>query len=237
MKRATAVLGFLFTCSVGFSQSTGATSPETTVKAGVTTLSCGDEKQDESSIEHKNIASCGKGKVVRKGKNLVITTPGKTVTLTSAGDEENEVVYIFTGEISAVNSYVVYKGEYEFSQYLLVNKTTGAQTEIPTLDLYLSPDKKSLAVFSTDITVLMSPSHITIFSVNGNTLTKVYNYTTFDDGTMKGWGTGSLKWLDNKTIEVEKLVVVDQATEELKSDGKTWITNSGGKWKLTSTKP
>ncbi|RYY52735.1 MAG: hypothetical protein EOO09_20495 [Chitinophagaceae bacterium] len=239
MKRSTLFTAFLLSCVIGHSQST-VTGSETSVDrkpTGVTTLSCGQGRQNETDNEKSNISSCGKGKVIRKGKQLVITTPGKTVTLANSGNEEDLVEYIFTGEIAAVNSYVVYKGEYEFGQYLLINKTTGAQTPVPDLDLYQSPDKKTLAVFSTDITVLMAPSEITLFSINGNTLTKVFKHTTFDDSNMTGWGTGSLKWLDNKTIEIEKVVVVDQATEEMKSDGKTWVTVTGGKWKLSKTKP
>ncbi|MGN6215110.1 hypothetical protein [Parafilimonas sp.] len=196
-------------------------------------LTCGNDE----AVEADNIKFCGNGQVVRLNKNsLQIKTPGKTVLLNNTESESDDAVsYQFIGQTVTLKGFVVQIMGMENSSYVIINTSNGSQIFLPNLNYQSSPNGKLIATFSNDIINQADETFVAIYSVSDAGLQQVFTQKTFTAG--KGWGPASIAWVDDNTVEINKEVILNAATEQTKPAGKTWLQLAGDEWQWKTTKP
>ncbi|MCG2615085.1 hypothetical protein LZZ85_12370 [Terrimonas sp. NA20] len=182
--------------------------------------------------EADNLKRFGNGKVSRALPNelKLVTSGNKTVSLKDDGSTS----YKFLGSVKELNSYVIQRLEEEdVLSYIVVNKTTGAVSDLPALDYRLSPDKKWMVVYNNALSAqdLESASFIRILSVSDAGIKESYEVTTAEPGSKKGWAPASVKWAGNSSIEVEKEAIV---SGKKGAAGKTSLNFNNGKWVMAA---
>lgn len=196
-----------------------------------------DNTNDDLLDEPQNIRKAGEGKVKRVSKKQLVIklTTGKEITLVNTGEGESMAEYVFVGNNAELNSYVIYVRGWESGGYILVNKSNGTRMDLPSMNYFLSPDKKYLAIYNNDIISQESESCVTIYLITPTAFRKVFEKITFNIATNKGWAPTSLTWVNNTTIQIEKAVLRTPGSEELIATGRVWFREQDGKWVESAT--
>jgi hypothetical protein len=172
------------------------------------------KKQEESNYDSVEINLLAKDqRVKRRGDSLLFTLGnGKIACLANnirSESEDSHVAYFYAGYVPEINQYVAFAGYYEWSDYLLINASSGAARHVWGFPV-VSPDKKHVICPSLDITVGFNENGLQLLTYQGDSLAFV------GQATFKDWGFGQMKWLDNKTIEAEHVSVDQQMNETTK---------------------
>ncbi|GAB2823977.1 hypothetical protein [Ferruginibacter profundus] len=188
----------------------------------------------ENSTEPENIKQFGGGNVTRQGDNLLLPlSNGKNITISNKGNfgDANFAEYSYLRYIDALNSHVVEEKGAESSDFVLVNKNTGATTTIMNLNYQWSPSKKAFAIFNRGSLVEQTEeSSVTIFEFSEDGIKQVYREVTSNKKNNTAWAPVALKWLNDNSIEIDKEVLA--GTTKTKPAGKTWIGYKALKWTL-----
>lgn len=142
------------------------------------------------------------GLFCRKGENLVLKLSNCEFELfknrTDDSDVENFVSYFFDQYFPDIHYGLLYDSFYEGGTYELVSLDTGTRTNVGG-DVVLSPDKRRLAAFFSDLEAGFSPNVLSVYLVTPNGLIEEFK------GQPEEWGPDDLKWTDGKTIEFNKV--------------------------------
>jgi hypothetical protein len=151
-----------------------------------------------------------KDRVKRVGDSLIFTlSNGKTSILANNTKEENDQysIFFYAGYLPGIHQYLAYGGYYESSDYVLINADNGEITHVWGIPA-VSPDHKYVICASIDLVAGVNVNGFQLFSYRGNKLIPE------GDVQFDKWGPGQMKWLDNKTIEAE-YVVLDKDMNEV----------------------
>lgn len=142
------------------------------------------------------------GLFCRKGENLVLKLSNGEFELfqnkTDENDLDNFVSYYFDKYLPEIHYGLIYDGFYEGGTYELVNLATGTRKDVGG-DVVLSPDKKRVAAFFSDLEAGFSPNVLSVYLVTPHGLVEEFK------GQPENWGVDDLKWIDEKTIEFNKV--------------------------------
>ncbi len=151
-----------------------------------------------------------KDRVKRVGDSLIFTlSNGKTTVLANNTKEENDQysIFFYAGYLPAIHQYLAYGGYYESNDYLLINSDNGDITHVWGVPA-ISPDHKHIICASIDLVAGVNFNGFQLFSYRDNKLVPE------GDVQFDKWGPGQMKWIDNKTIEAE-YVVLDKDMNEV----------------------
>jgi hypothetical protein len=163
---------------------------------------------DYDSTEDSQIAK-DPAHVKRSGDALYITLNNGQVTQlanNTRDDEANYATYFYAGYLPAIHHYLVFGSYYESSDYVLINADNGTITHVWGVPV-ISPDHKYLICPSVDLVAGFNNNGFQLYSYTDNKLV-LEGDVVFDK-----WGPGQMKWLDNKTIEAEYVVLDDDMNE------------------------
>lgn len=150
-----------------------------------------------------------KAHVKRAGDSLIFTlNNGKTSILANNTREENDEysIFFYAGYLPAIHQYLVFGSYYESSDYVLINADNGDITHVWGIPV-ISPDHKYLICPSLDLIAGFNNNGFQLFSYRDNKLIPE------GDVQFDKWGPGQMKWLDNKTIEAEYVVLDNDMNE------------------------
>jgi hypothetical protein len=169
------------------------------------------EKQgtpDYDSAEYSLLAN-DKARVTRAGDSLIFKlNNGQTTVLSNdtTAEDEHYCIYFYAGYLPAIRQYLVFGSYFESSDYVLINADNGEVTHVWGVPA-ISPDHKYLICASVDLIAGFNSNGFQLFSYRDNKLIPE-GEVLFDK-----WGPGQMKWLDNKTIEAEYVVLDDDMNE------------------------
>ena len=138
----------------------------------------------------------------RRGKKLLLKlSNGEILKFQNNTDDsnvENFILYFFNKYLAEIHYGLLYNAYYEGGSYELVNLATGKRTEVGG-EVILSPDGNRLAVFNADLVAGFSSNVLSVYLVTPSDLVEEFV------SQPEEWGPEDLRWIDNQTIEFNKV--------------------------------
>ncbi|MDD5126306.1 LamG-like jellyroll fold domain-containing protein [Methylovulum sp.] len=182
-------------------------------------------------IEEQALTTIAPDLVKREGQTLRLRLKNGQFHNLKNREESNEDGgrdYHFQAHLPDLHSYLVWISESEGNSLLLVDTSTGAETEIWGNPV-ISPDHKRFLTFSMDMEASFIANGIQIWN------DQVSKFVSEYDQEYNDWGPSEVKWIDNSTISITKNIPdtktggnYREAIAYLKLDGK-------GRWLLDET--
>lgn len=144
----------------------------------------------------------------RSGDTLIFTLDnGEKRTLVNNTKDDPDVYcnYMYGDYLPEIHHYLAFGTYYESNDCILVNADNGDITHVWGMPV-ISPDHKYIICASVDLEAHFNNNGFQLFSYRDNKLIPE------GDVQFDKWGPGRMKWLDDKTIETE-YVVVDSEKE------------------------
>lgn len=166
-------------------------------------LSDPDYDSAETSLLNKD-----KAHVKRSGDTLQFTlNNGETrILANNTKDDDKYCIFFYAGYLPDIHQYLVFGSYYESSDYVLINADNGELTHVWGIPV-VSPDHKYVICASVDLIAGFNNNGFQLFSYRDNKL------ISEGDVQFDKWGPGQMKWLDNKTIEAEYVVLDNDMNE------------------------
>lgn len=138
--------------------------------------------------------------VKRIGDTLLLPVDnGEPVAMVNNNSDGDDYAhYYYDSYLPEINCYCLIGTYYEASDYVLLNRSTGANIHVWGKPV-ISPDKKMLICPSYDLEAGFIPNGFQVFTNDNGALENT------GDVSLTKWGPGRVKWLDNNTIAVEQL--------------------------------
>lgn len=162
------------------------------------------------STEQTNISRTGGrgGQVVRNKLQLQLRTRDGLVVLTdNCFDGESYVRYRFKAYLTDIGYFLIGVDGYEGHGFLLVNDRTGNKTDLEAMPVF-SPDRKQFVTMSMDLDAGYHPNSIQIWQLDPSG--PKLGYKVYFDNA---WGPSDPVWIDNRTIEFKKNILVEHGSE------------------------
>lgn len=137
--------------------------------------------------------------VKRRGDTLLLPVEnGEPVAMVNnKSDGDDYAQYHYDSFLPEINSYCLIGSYYEAGDYILLNRSTGANIHVWGKPV-ISPDKRMLICPSFDIEAGFIPNGFQLFTNNNGKLENM------GDVSIDKWGPGRVKWLDNYTVAIEQ---------------------------------
>lgn len=163
---------------------------------------------DYDSVE-VSLLNRDKARVRRSGDALIFTLNNgetRTIANNTRSEDDEYCIFFYAGYLSEIQHYIVFGSYYESSDYILINALNGDTTHVWGIPA-ISPDHKSVICASVDLIAGFNNNGFQLFSYQDNKLVPE------GDVQFIKWGPGQMKWLDNKTIEAEYVVLDNDMNE------------------------
>lgn len=196
--------------------------------------------------EIKNLYECNRylegqiakqypGIISREGADLKVRIAnGKREILSDVGDEEhieNVRYFTFLKYFPEIQYGLLYIQFYEGGTFDLIDMKTGKRTNVGG-DAVLSPDKRRLGVFYSDVIATFSPNVLAVYFVSSKGV-----FEEFREEPPR-WGADDLEWVDSETISFNKLDYGDDVHKEKHSLSFVDLDIAKlGKWESDVTEP
>lgn len=147
--------------------------------------------------------------VRRMGDSLIFTlSNGQTTALVNNTKDADDhyCIFFYAGYLKDIHQYLVSGSYYESNDYVLINADNGEITHVWGVPA-VSPDHQHIVCASIDLIAGFNNNGFQLFSLHDNRLIPE------GDVLFDKWGPGQMKWLDNKTIEAEYVMLDEDMNE------------------------
>jgi len=138
------------------------------------------------------------------------------------------------GRLGATDYATVHRAGYEGGDVIVVSLRTADTTVVPA-EPVASPDGRRAVVASMDFEAGYVPNGLIVLALTDSGPRREFEQTTADD-RFAGWAPSHPRWLDARTVELTRNVLVDPATMRVDTS-RVRLVLDAGRWTIRPAAP